>query len=127
MVVATSEGSLAASHHASPERVDVSPGTEERGGARTPCAAEALAMSTRKSEPDSPLHSEATPRVLQGAPASLIISSETHVAALVEDESVRPRIKLLFRELQRLQGARAHAVWPSKKNGNDVKPKIAGK
>ena len=77
-MTAVPASSPAARHPATPERA-----TPERSSARTPRAAEALAMSTRKSEPASPLVAEATPTALRDVPPGLCLrGSRLHRGAL---------------------------------------------
>ena len=73
-------------------------------------------MSTRKSELDSPLGTEATPPAHRDEPSTCDICNNGHSSMLSEAKGVRPHIKKLFIDLQQLQGRESHAVWPKKKN-----------
>ena len=79
--------------------------------ARTPRAAEALAMSARKSEAASPAN------LLMSSPivsTTSISSSRGDVNSnlLVEAAGARPRIRDLVKALKEIQSDKNHAVWP---------------
>ena len=73
-------------------------------------------MSTRKSEPASPLVAEATPTALRDVPQASVFEGRDCTEALFEAAGVRPQIKLMLQELQGLQGAEKHAVWPKSRD-----------
>ena len=73
-------------------------------------------MSTRKSEMDSPLDTEATPSAHRDEPSACDMGNQLHSSTLSEAKGVRPQIKKLFMDLQQLQGRESHAVWPTKRN-----------
>ena len=80
-------------------------------------------MLTRKSELGSPLGAEASPPVLRGKPSASDAGSsrtDTFLAA----NGVRPQVKQLFKDLRKLQGTRAHAVWPNQKENNALYQKL---
>ena len=75
-------------------------------------------MSTRKSEMDSPLDTDATPPAHRDEPSACDIWNQEHSSTLSEAKGVRPHIKKLFIDLQQLQGRESHAVWPNQRSNS---------
>ena len=71
-------------------------------------------MSTRKSELDSPLTVEPTPPARRDDVCAHDAGSSDGIVTLLEADGARPHIKQLFKDLQQLQAAAVHAVWPAK-------------
>ena len=86
-MTAAPASSPAARPPATPERA-----TPERSVARTPRAAEALAMSTRKSETASPLVAETTPTALRDVPQASVFEDRDCTQTLFEAAGVRPEL-----------------------------------
>ena len=103
------------SAHCTPQRASQMQVEEVRSTPRSLRAAEALALSTRKSEPASPWLTETSPL---RAPSALHTRLSKCPDKLVEAEGVRPHIKQLFIDLRQLQGSKSHAVWPDQRNNN---------
>ena len=72
-------------------------------------------MSTRKSEPASPFVAESTPTALRDVPQASVFEDHDCTQTLLEAAGVRPEIKLMFKDLQGLQGAEKHAIWPKQR------------
>ncbi|CAK0796442.1 unnamed protein product, partial [Prorocentrum cordatum] len=94
--------------------------TEGPGTPRSIRAAEALAMSTRKSEFGSPPGPQATPPAHRDVPSACDIWMTDHLSALLGAKGVRPNIKALVLELQELQGSSPSAVWPIQRSNKGL-------